>query len=99
MDPKFSFHHPGRPELKRVYVEAPIENEVAERGTSACGTQWSSIRDISVATIHTSATRCSVIPGRRYTPILTMIGFNEIEFFDHTVYQPVRLLTKPQLTF
>ena len=29
-DPKFPFHHPERPELKRVEVEAPIENEVAE---------------------------------------------------------------------
>src|SRR6266496_6132153 len=31
-DPKFPFHHPERPELKRVEVEAPIENEVAEMG-------------------------------------------------------------------
>src|ERR1051326_2001073 len=29
-DPQFPFHHPERPELKRVEVEAPIENEVAE---------------------------------------------------------------------
>jgi predicted TIM-barrel fold metal-dependent hydrolase len=29
-DPKFPFHHPERPDLKRVPVEAPIENEVAE---------------------------------------------------------------------
>jgi predicted TIM-barrel fold metal-dependent hydrolase len=29
-DPKFPFHHPERPDLKRVDVEAPIENEVAE---------------------------------------------------------------------
>jgi predicted TIM-barrel fold metal-dependent hydrolase len=29
-DPKFPFHHPERPELKRVDVEAPIENEVSE---------------------------------------------------------------------
>lgn len=29
-DPKFPFHHPERPELKRVPIEAPIENEVAE---------------------------------------------------------------------
>jgi predicted TIM-barrel fold metal-dependent hydrolase len=29
-DPKFPFHHPERPELKRVDVEAPIENEVDE---------------------------------------------------------------------
>jgi predicted TIM-barrel fold metal-dependent hydrolase len=29
-DPKFPFHHPERPELKRVSVDAPIENEVAE---------------------------------------------------------------------
>ena len=29
-DPKFPFHHPERPDLKRVAVEAPIENEVAE---------------------------------------------------------------------
>lgn len=29
-DPKFPFHHPEPPELKRVDVEAPIENEVAE---------------------------------------------------------------------
>src|SRR5258705_4193859 len=28
-DPKFPFHHPERPDLKRVEVEAPIENEVA----------------------------------------------------------------------
>jgi predicted TIM-barrel fold metal-dependent hydrolase len=29
-DTKFPFHHPERPDLKRVPVEAPIENEVAE---------------------------------------------------------------------
>src|SRR3989449_8792803 len=29
-DSKFPFHHPERPELQRVEVEAPIENEVAE---------------------------------------------------------------------
>jgi predicted TIM-barrel fold metal-dependent hydrolase len=29
-DPKFPFHHPERPDLKRVEQEAPIENEVAE---------------------------------------------------------------------
>jgi len=29
-DPKFPFHHPERPDLKRVPVEAPIENEVSE---------------------------------------------------------------------
>jgi len=29
-DPKFPFHHPERPDLKRVAVEAPIENEVSE---------------------------------------------------------------------
>jgi predicted TIM-barrel fold metal-dependent hydrolase len=29
-DPKFPFHHPERPALKRVPVEAPIENEVSE---------------------------------------------------------------------
>ncbi len=29
-DPKFPFHHPERPDLKRVPVEAPIENEVGE---------------------------------------------------------------------
>ncbi|HEY3835345.1 MAG TPA: amidohydrolase family protein [Bryobacteraceae bacterium] len=29
-DPKFPFHHPERPNLKRVEVEAPIENEVEE---------------------------------------------------------------------
>jgi len=29
-DPRFPFHHPERPDLKRVEVEAPIENEVAE---------------------------------------------------------------------
>jgi predicted TIM-barrel fold metal-dependent hydrolase len=29
-DPKFPFHHPEHPELKRVAIEAPIENEVAE---------------------------------------------------------------------
>ena len=29
-DPKFPFHHPERPELKRVAVEAPIENQVAD---------------------------------------------------------------------
>ncbi|HMC59361.1 MAG TPA: amidohydrolase family protein, partial [Candidatus Solibacter sp.] len=29
-DPKFPFHHPERPDLKRVEIEAPIENEVAE---------------------------------------------------------------------
>src|SRR6202161_1251438 len=27
-DPKFPFHHPERPDLKRVDVEGPIENEV-----------------------------------------------------------------------
>jgi predicted TIM-barrel fold metal-dependent hydrolase len=29
-DPRFPFRHPERPDLKRVPVEAPIENEVAE---------------------------------------------------------------------
>ncbi|HXH51063.1 MAG TPA: amidohydrolase family protein [Terriglobia bacterium] len=29
-NPKFPFHHPEHPEVKRVPVEAPIENEVAE---------------------------------------------------------------------
>jgi predicted TIM-barrel fold metal-dependent hydrolase len=29
-DPKFPFHHPEHPELKRVAVEAPIENQVAD---------------------------------------------------------------------
>src|SRR5499427_1275653 len=29
-DPHFPFHHPERPELKRVPVEAPIANEVEE---------------------------------------------------------------------
>jgi len=29
-DPQFPFHHPERPDLKRVPVEAPIENEVGE---------------------------------------------------------------------
>jgi predicted TIM-barrel fold metal-dependent hydrolase len=29
-DPKFPFHHPERPDLKRVPVQGPIENEVAE---------------------------------------------------------------------
>jgi predicted TIM-barrel fold metal-dependent hydrolase len=29
-DPRFPFHHPERPDLKRVPVEAPIENEVDE---------------------------------------------------------------------
>jgi predicted TIM-barrel fold metal-dependent hydrolase len=29
-DPKYPFHHPERPDLKRVAVEAPIENEVSE---------------------------------------------------------------------
>src|SRR5690242_17332891 len=29
-NPKFPFHHPERPDLKRVPVEAPIENEVSE---------------------------------------------------------------------
>jgi predicted TIM-barrel fold metal-dependent hydrolase len=29
-NPKFPFHHPERPELKRVEVEAPIENQVAQ---------------------------------------------------------------------
>jgi predicted TIM-barrel fold metal-dependent hydrolase len=29
-DPKFPFHHPERPDLKRVEIEAPIENEMAE---------------------------------------------------------------------
>jgi predicted TIM-barrel fold metal-dependent hydrolase len=29
-NPKFPFHHPEHPEIKRVPVEAPVENEVAE---------------------------------------------------------------------
>ena len=29
-NPKYPFHHPERPDLKRVEVEAPIENEVSE---------------------------------------------------------------------
>jgi predicted TIM-barrel fold metal-dependent hydrolase len=29
-DPRFPFHHPERPDLKRTDVEGPIENEVAE---------------------------------------------------------------------
>lgn len=29
-DPKFPFHHPEHPELKRVDIPAPIENEVAD---------------------------------------------------------------------
>ncbi|HUQ95321.1 MAG TPA: amidohydrolase family protein [Bryobacteraceae bacterium] len=29
-DPKFPFHHPERPDLKRVEVEAPIENQVSQ---------------------------------------------------------------------
>lgn len=29
-DPQFPFHHPEHPEIKRVAIEAPIENEVAE---------------------------------------------------------------------
>jgi predicted TIM-barrel fold metal-dependent hydrolase len=29
-DPRFPFHHPERPELKSLPVQAPIENEVAE---------------------------------------------------------------------
>src|SRR5689334_15102359 len=29
-DPKFPFHHPERPDLKRVEMEAPIENQVAQ---------------------------------------------------------------------
>jgi predicted TIM-barrel fold metal-dependent hydrolase len=29
-DPRFPFHHPEHPEMKRVDLEAPIENEVAE---------------------------------------------------------------------
>ncbi len=29
-DPKFPFHHPERPDLKRVPVEAPIENQVQQ---------------------------------------------------------------------
>ena len=29
-DAQFPFHHPEHPELRRVAVEAPIENEVAE---------------------------------------------------------------------
>ena len=29
-DPRFPFHHPEHPELKRVDIEAPIENEVTE---------------------------------------------------------------------
>jgi hypothetical protein len=30
LDPKFPFHHPERPDLKKVPVAAPIENEVEE---------------------------------------------------------------------
>jgi predicted TIM-barrel fold metal-dependent hydrolase len=29
-DPRFPFHHPERPELKRVPVEAPVENQVQQ---------------------------------------------------------------------
>src|SRR4051812_46472145 len=29
-DPKFPFHHPEHPELKRVPIEAPIENQIAD---------------------------------------------------------------------
>src|SRR5690349_13045572 len=29
-DPKFPFHHPEHPEIKRAEVQAPVENEVAE---------------------------------------------------------------------
>lgn len=29
-DPKFPFHHPERPDLKRVPIEAPIENQVQQ---------------------------------------------------------------------
>ena len=29
-DPNYPFHHPERPDLKRVPVEGPIENEVEE---------------------------------------------------------------------
>jgi len=29
-DPKFPFHHPERPDLKSVPVEAPIENQVQQ---------------------------------------------------------------------
>src|SRR5438552_14882275 len=29
-DPKFPFHHPERPDLKRVDVQAPIENQVEQ---------------------------------------------------------------------
>lgn len=29
-NPRFPFHHPEHPELKRVAMEAPVENEVAE---------------------------------------------------------------------
>ncbi len=29
-DPKFPFHHPERPDLKRTNMEAPIENQVAQ---------------------------------------------------------------------
>src|SRR6476661_5362224 len=29
-DPKFPFRHPEHPELKRVPIQAPIENEVSE---------------------------------------------------------------------
>jgi predicted TIM-barrel fold metal-dependent hydrolase len=29
-DPKFPFHHPERPDLKRTNIEAPIENQVAQ---------------------------------------------------------------------
>jgi len=29
-DPKFPFHHPERPQLKRVEMEGPVENQVAD---------------------------------------------------------------------
>ena len=33
-DPKFPFHHPEHPELKREAVQAPIENQVADMESS-----------------------------------------------------------------
>jgi hypothetical protein len=41
-DPKFPFHHPERSDLKRVPVEAPIENEVSEM--DEFGLKYASLR-------------------------------------------------------
>ena len=38
-DPKFPFHHPERPDLKRVAVEARSKTKSRRCGNSACSTR------------------------------------------------------------